>query len=156
MQKYIIIIVFAILTSLNLFADDVKKYGKEITLTEKVKISQLLENPKNYEGKKVLIEGIVLNVCKKRGCWIELASDKEFESIRVKVQDGVIVFPMEVNGKKLNFILDSGVGSTILFNLDVRDSIRLNEIKNIQLQGLGSEDPVDAILSQNNEFKIKH
>ena len=59
----------------------------------------ILENPKNYEGKKVLVEGTILNVCAKRGCWIELASDKEFETIRVKVKDGEIVFPMEAKGK---------------------------------------------------------
>ena len=99
MQKYILLVVFTLLMSANLFADDAKKYGKEITSTEKVKVSEILENPKNYEGKKVLVEGTVLNVCAKRGCWIELASDKEFESIRVKVKDGVIVFPMEAKGK---------------------------------------------------------
>ena len=99
MQKYILLFVFTVLMSVNLVADDAKKYGKEITSTEKVKISEILENPKNYEGKKVLVEGTILNVCAKRGCWIELASDKEFETIRVKVKDGEIVFPMEAKGK---------------------------------------------------------
>lgn len=99
MQKYILLFVLTVLMSANLFAEDVKKYGEAITSTEKVNVSDILENPKNYEGKKVLVEGTILNVCAKRGCWIELASDKEFESIRVKVEDGVIVFPMEAKGK---------------------------------------------------------
>lgn len=99
MQKYILLFAFAILMSTNLFAEDIKKYGKEITLTKKVSISEILANPQNYEGKKVLVEGTVLNVCAKRGCWVELASDKEFESIRIKVTDGEIVFPMEAKGK---------------------------------------------------------
>ncbi len=99
MQKYILLFVFTVLLSANLFADDTKKYGKEITSTEKVKVSEILAHPENYEGKKILVEGTVLNVCAKRGCWIELASDKEFESIRVKVKDGEIVFPMEAKGK---------------------------------------------------------
>ena len=62
---------------------------------------------------------------------------------------------MEVNGKELNFILDSGVGSTILFNLNSVDSLNLNSVRSIKLKGLGSEEPVDAILSDNNTFKIK-
>lgn len=99
MQKYILLFVLTVFMSVNLLAEDVKKYGKEITSTKKVKVSEILENPKNYEGKKVLIEGTILNVCAKRGCWIELASDKEFETIRVKVKDGEIVFPMELKGK---------------------------------------------------------
>ncbi|NLP56960.1 PDZ domain-containing protein [Lutibacter sp. B1] len=66
----------------------------------------------------------------------------------------LIVFPIEVNGKELNFILDSGVGVTVLFNLNPNDSIPLKNIKKIKLQGLGSEEPVDAIFSDNNFFKF--
>ena len=80
-------------------AEDAKKYGKEIELEEKTKISAILENVDEFLGKEVLVEGLVVNVCKKRGCWIELASDKEFETIRVKVKDGEIIFPMEAKGK---------------------------------------------------------
>jgi hypothetical protein len=76
-----------------------KKFGKKITLKEKTKISDILANPEKYNGKRVLVEGPITEVCKKRGCWIRLGSDKEFETMTFKVQDGVIVFPMEVKGK---------------------------------------------------------
>jgi len=100
MQKYLVMFAFTILLTVSLIAKDVTKYGKEITAKEKVKVSEILEKPDSFVGKKVLVEGTILNVCEKRGCWIELASDKEFESIRVKVEDGVIVFPMEAKGQK--------------------------------------------------------
>ena len=73
--------------------------GEEITVKEKTKVSDIVANPQNFVGKKVLVEDTVLDVCAKRGCWIDIASDKEFESIRIKVQDGIIVFPMEAKGK---------------------------------------------------------
>lgn len=76
-----------------------KKYGKEITLKEKTKISDIIANPEKYDGKRVLVEGPITDVCKMRGCWIRLGSDKEFETMTFKVEDGVIVFPMEVKGK---------------------------------------------------------
>ncbi|MBI5471188.1 MAG: DUF4920 domain-containing protein [Ignavibacteriae bacterium] len=76
-----------------------KNYGKKLTLKEKTKISDILAAPEKFSGKKVLVEGTVVDVCKERGCWIKLASDKEFESIRLKVDDGVIVFPMDAKGK---------------------------------------------------------
>ncbi len=57
---------------------------------------------------------------------------------------------------KLNFILDSGVGSTILFNLSSKDSLKLYNVEKVKLRGLGSEDSVDAILSNNNTFKINN
>ncbi|MCB9249544.1 MAG: DUF4920 domain-containing protein [Ignavibacteriales bacterium] len=72
-----------------------KKYGNEITLSEKTEISQIMANPENFVGKKVLVEGTIVDVCEKRGCWINLNSDEEYQTMRVKVNDGEIVFPME-------------------------------------------------------------
>lgn len=77
-----------------------KKYGKEISLKNKTKISDILQNPEKFEGKKVLVEGTVVGVCEERGCWIELSGEKDFQKIKVKVNDGEIVFPLEVKGKK--------------------------------------------------------
>ena len=99
MRKYISIIFIVALASLVLIAADGKKYGEDLTLSAKTNISEILSQPDQYVGKKVLVEGLIVNVCEKRGCWMEIASDKEFESIRVKVEDGVIVFPMEVKGE---------------------------------------------------------
>lgn len=83
----------------NVFAGSVKKLGKELTLKNKTKVSEILKKPESFVGKKVLIEGMVVDVCSKRGCWMEIASDKSFQKIKVKVNDGEIVFPMEAKGK---------------------------------------------------------
>lgn len=85
-------IVFAII-------DDKDKYGEDITLKEKTNISDILSNPEDYLDKKVLVEGEVLDVCPKMGCWMEIKSDVEGEKIKVKVKDGDIVFPEEAKGK---------------------------------------------------------
>jgi hypothetical protein len=74
-------------------------YGKGVVSTELVRVSSLLDNASTFVGKTVAVEGKVVDVCAKRGCWIELASDRPFEKIRVKVDDGVIVFPLELRGK---------------------------------------------------------
>ncbi len=74
------------------------KLGKELTLNEKTKISGILSNPTDYIGKKVLVEGEVLAVCKMAGCWMEV-TDENGKKIRVKVKDGEIVFPEEAIGK---------------------------------------------------------
>jgi len=86
----------------------------------------------------------------------ELKGKAKKQTISFKLLSNLIVFPIEVNGKELNFILDSGVGSTILFNLNTNDSISLNNLKKRKIQGLGSEDAVDAILSSSNTFKLKN
>ena len=77
-----------------------KSYGKKITLKKTTKISHILAEPKKFDGKKVLVEGPIVDVCEHRGCWMEIGSDKEFESIKFKVDDGVIVIPMDAKGKR--------------------------------------------------------
>jgi len=95
--KYLLI---AFISANFIFAisDDKDKYGKEITLEEKTSISDILSNPEDYLDKTVLIEGEVLDVCPKMGCWMEIKSDVEGEKIKVKVKDGDIVFPVEAKG----------------------------------------------------------
>jgi len=85
-----------------------------------------------------------------------LKNGEKKETTYFKLLSNLIVFPMEVNGKKLNFILDSGVGKTILFNLNKNDSIPLHNVEKIKLQGLGSEDAIDAVLSKKNTFKLNN
>ncbi len=85
------------LISLPVAADT---YGKPLGPAQPVKVSDLIANPENYVGKVVKVEGVVTDVCAKRGCWMMIAGDKESQTIRVKVDDGVIVFPMEAKGKK--------------------------------------------------------
>jgi hypothetical protein len=75
-------------------------YGEKLTLTDTTLVSAILARPTDYVGERVLVAGIVVEVCEMRGCWVELGSDKEFERIRVKVEDGVIVFPMSARGRR--------------------------------------------------------
>ncbi|MDP2068856.1 MAG: aspartyl protease family protein [Lutibacter sp.] len=76
----------------------------------------------------------------------------ERQSVSFKLSNNLIVLPIEVNGRPLNFILDSGVGTTLLFNLYAKDSVMLNNKEKVKLQGLGSEESVEAVLSKGNLF----
>jgi len=78
-----------------------KDYGKALTLKEATPISAILKDPKAFEGKRVLVEGLIIEVCEERGCWIRIASDKAFESLRFKVDDGVMTFPQDARGKSV-------------------------------------------------------
>jgi hypothetical protein len=77
-----------------------KAYGEPLTADKPMKISELLAEPDGFLGKTVQVEGVVTGVCEKRGCWMSIASDAEFEDLRIKVDDGVIVFPMEAKGRR--------------------------------------------------------
>ena len=66
----------------------------------------------------------------------------------------MVVIPVEINGKELSFLLDSGIDKTILFNLKFSDSLELNEIEHIKINGLGEGEPLSAIRSSGNRCRI--
>ncbi|MDF1565601.1 MAG: DUF4920 domain-containing protein [Deltaproteobacteria bacterium] len=77
-----------------------KAYGKPLSKEAlKVTVAQLVESPEDYVDKRVQVSGIVTDVCSKRGCWI-LIGGEDGETVRFKVTDGVIVFPIEAKGKR--------------------------------------------------------
>jgi hypothetical protein len=99
MRRFVVLsIAFVVCASLMLAASP-KKYGKAISLKELTKISDIYANPEAYSGKRVKVQGPIVDVCSEKGCWIAIGSDKEFQTIRFKVDDGVIVFPMTEKGK---------------------------------------------------------
>ncbi len=99
-MRQFIVLCTALLCVTTSFAGGKKSYGKPLTLTEVTKVSEILATPEAFNGKRVLVEGNIVGVCAERGCWIKLASDKEFESLTFKVEDGVIIFPLDAKGKK--------------------------------------------------------
>ena len=65
-----------------------------------------------------------------------------------------MVIPVEVNGTKLTFLLDTGVRSTIMFSLSEIDSLALNDATSIRLRGLGEGGSIPALKSSHNRLKI--
>ncbi|GHG05355.1 DUF4920 domain-containing protein [Thalassotalea marina] len=79
------------------FADSV--FGSGADKSKLTAISTILSTPENYLDQSVTVQGTIVKVCKKRGCWMELASDKQYKTLRIKVRDGDMVFPMTTMGK---------------------------------------------------------
>jgi len=99
MKKQLIVPIAILFCGLLFAQTDNGKFGSEISLEEKTNISDILNSPEDYLDQKVLVEGEVLDVCQKMGCWMELKSDVEGEKIKVKVKDGDIIFPVEAKGQ---------------------------------------------------------
>ncbi|HEY6727727.1 MAG TPA: DUF4920 domain-containing protein [Polyangiaceae bacterium] len=51
-------------------------HGSAISAGPEVALAKVLANPREFEGKTVTVSGDVRRVCKKMGCWMELATDK--------------------------------------------------------------------------------
>ncbi len=76
-----------------------KKYGKGITLKKSIGVTELLAKQDNKVDEVVQVTGRIKKVCPMMGCWLELEDPKTNKLIKVKVEDGVIVFPKDAAGK---------------------------------------------------------
>jgi hypothetical protein len=73
--------------------------GAGVKVAEVTAIDKLLADPASFKGKTVRVEGMITDVCPKRGCWMDLAGDKPGSKLKFKVVDGEMVFPMDSKGK---------------------------------------------------------
>lgn len=79
---------------------------------------------------------------------------EDSHSMSFKFVNNLIILPMDVNGTELNFILDSGVGSAVVFNLTTSDSLEFKHLEKVRLKGLGGGDAINALKSKRNRFRI--
>ena len=76
-----------------------QEFGKKFDTSSLTPISKLIAQTESYKDKDVVIKGMITNVCSYRGCWMEFASDKKYQTLRLKVRDGDMVFPVNAKGK---------------------------------------------------------
>ncbi len=78
----------------------------------------------------------------------------KFQKIKFELVNNLMLIPLEVNGSKLTFVLDSGVSKPILFNLADQDSVQINNVSEVMIRGLGDGEPLQALSSKGNAFKL--
>jgi len=75
--------------------------------------------------------------------------------IPFKLINNLIFIPIEVNGIKLNFLLDTGVEETILLSLEDNEKVKFNNVEKIKLRGLGSDEAIEGLKSSHNFLNLK-
>lgn len=88
--------------------------------------------------------------------YFSLPEGQHSQKLKFELINNLMVIPLEVNGAKLSFILDSGVSKPILFNLSDQDSLELKNVSEIAIRGLGDGDPIQALSSRGNSFKMRN
>jgi Domain of unknown function (DUF4920) len=80
------------------------RLGTGVSLKESTAIKALVEQPATYVGKTLRVDGVATAVCSAMGCWMAVAAegDEKGATVRIKVDDGVIVFPMTAKGRKVS------------------------------------------------------
>lgn len=85
----------------------------------------------------------------------KILRNKKSVTVPFKLVNNLMVIPLEINGKNLSFLVDTGIEKTVLFNLKISDSVRLNYVEQIQMRGLGEGDAIQAFKSRGNLVRIK-
>tara|TARA_Y100000991_G_scaffold63138_1_gene46981 strand:+ start:135 stop:584 length:450 start_codon:yes stop_codon:yes gene_type:complete len=97
MRIYILSIFFTLLTIFSCNNKDVYfSYGGQIDLTDKSLFVSSIDNNYNISN----IEGQIIDVCPKKGCWMNVKTDKD--TIFVKFRDYAFFVPKSgIQGKKV-------------------------------------------------------
>lgn len=74
-------------------------FGEGVGVSHRTPIESILTQPEAFLGRTVAVEGTIVGVCQMKGCWIELEGSPD-ERIQLKVEDDVIVFPVETYGRR--------------------------------------------------------
>lgn len=89
---------FASVLALGLLSAAENKLGKPLSVKEPMPIATLIAHADDYVGKTVQVSGKIVDVCQEMGCWLDLTNDAG-QKIRIKVNDGDIVFPKDGAGR---------------------------------------------------------
>jgi hypothetical protein len=96
-------LLLACLTSVSLAAAADTTLGSGVTLETATPIADVIAKPASFAGQTVRVEGVVTAVCEHAGCWMTLApagaAGEHPATLRLKVDDGVIVFPVSARGR---------------------------------------------------------
>lgn len=111
--------------------------------------------------KKVILFIIILSITsssfaqkEKISFWDSLLNKGKF-SLDFKQVNHNIVIPARINNSDtLWFILDTGLGTSLITELTNKDSLTINYAKKIKLKGLGQSESVDAYTSFGNDIHI--
>ncbi len=102
------------------------------------------------------IMGSFIPITASIGINFEFLENKKRQRVDFELINNLIVLPVEVNGQKLYFLLDSGVNTTLIFNNNQLQNPNLDDAKQVMLQGLGDGNPILAHITTGNTLKIKH
>jgi hypothetical protein len=75
------------------------RLGKPVQDKDSLSVADLMSELGRHAGKIIQVKGKVTETCERMGCWMNLVDENTGKRVRVKVNDGEIVFPKTAVGK---------------------------------------------------------
>lgn len=81
-----------------------EKLGAGVQIDQATPIADIVASPDKFVGMTLRVDGVATAVCSHMGCWMAVAASDAADApvVRVKVDDGVIVFPVTAKGKRVS------------------------------------------------------
>ena len=123
-------------------------YGNYMQKGVGQKVHEILKIPDEYLNKNVLVSGVIDDVCPMRGCWIQISDKNQTGTIRVKVIDGEIVFPLSAKNHDVT-VQGSFVRLDLSEDQAINWKVHLAKEKGIDL------DPNDIVLQNEDYYEYR-
>lgn len=113
----------------------------------------MIKNMKRSAALVLLLLTLVLPFQAKAG--FTFKEDTKWVKIPVEVINNIVLLPVRVNGSfEMNFILDTGVRTTILTEPMVTSFLAFDSVENVRVRGLGEGTAIDAVLARNTSMSL--
>ncbi len=96
MKQFLLFILVSLSLSTHANNQD-EVFGDGVDMDKLVAIETLLSSPDEFSEQTITVEGKVISVCDKKGCWMMITSGNK--QLRIKVDDGDMVFPFNAKDK---------------------------------------------------------
>jgi hypothetical protein len=125
-RVFCILLGITLLTSLVFAADaTTKTFGKTPTITEATPVAKLIGQPQKFVDQNVLVAGTVVDMCRHKGCWVEIMNP-DSSRIICKSLDESVVFSKDCLGQQIalqgKVIFDSKAKGTMEAKKEAADA----------------------------------
>ncbi len=78
-----------------------EQYGQDLTIAKAIPINEVFTQVSDLNGKMVRVSGTVTDLCKHKGCWMQVSDGNNVLTVRFK--DEAFILPAEAAGRKVDF-----------------------------------------------------
>ncbi len=76
-------------------------YGQKLSLAEAIPVSDVFNKVNDLNGQVIRVSGTVSDLCKHKGCWMQVSDGKQVITVRFK--DEAFTLPADAAGRNVDF-----------------------------------------------------
>ncbi len=122
------------------------KFGTTITSSEKVTLTEAINNFDQYKDKKIVFEAVTEKVCEQSGCWMVIKDGNH--QVRTLFKDYGFFVPKDILGKKVRvqgIMEQKKISAATLRHFKKDEGAKLEDIKKIKTGKVDYQFTADAV-----------